>query len=656
MSHVPLPLRRVAAAGVILGLAAMALPAAAVAQGQPPDQTVVSAAKVPFALVEDRDVDDRLAQPEDRYALAGGCYAIEVPGSGYVTREDDALVLAPDASAAEPFHFQPLRLGEYLIAANEGRDTAYEEAWWDVRSYVSAPADPTAALASSGVALAGEPSPAGEWSVVAAGDDPDRTVDTAAGATASYVVSRASGDGHLAAADGTLTTSDTASEVVFHHVTDDDPFDDDPNGAACATWPEIETNVEGTPTGVRANPAAPVRGFFEAHVHGMAFEFLGGELRCGRPWHPYGVEYALGDCSEENNHLNGVLEVGLAGQDPSDPVMAYDPVGWPTFSYWPKHDTLTHEQFYWRWVERAYLGGLRLVTNLLVDNTALCQAYPVKRNSCNEMDGVRLQAERMYQLQDYVDAQSGGPGEGWLRIVTSPSEARRTINAGRMAVVLGIEVSELFDCREVLDVPQCTEAEIDERLNEVLAMGVRQMELVNKFDNALSGVTGDGGETGMVVNTGNRWVTGHYWDMQTCADEAHDHGIEGDEHDKHQRNVSDDRPQGGPEEIDVLAGTVLGLFGPTKGYVAPAYPAGPHCNARGLSDLGRHLIERMTETGVIFDPDHMSALAQREALDHIEDTVIPTRERAAAAADRPSPRPGIISSHSWGNDVTYQRI
>jgi hypothetical protein len=660
-SRHPRPLRRVTAVATIVGLAGALVPAAsALAQGRGDRIDGAPAATVPFALVEDRDVDDRLPQPEDRYAVAGGCYTLELAGAGYVARDGDALTVTAGAGAAEPFHLQPLRLGEYLLAANEGPDTRWEDAWWDVRSYVTRPADPVTGLVAPAVTLADEPSTAGEWRLAAVGEDPDRRVDTSKrNRTASYVLSSAAGDGYLTTSGGDVTTSDDAAEaatVVLRHVADDDPTDDDPNGTACATWPEIQTNVEGSPSGVKGNPAQPVRGFFEAHVHGMAFEFLGGELRCGRPWHPYGVEHALGDCNEEGNALNGVLEVGVAGQDPSDPVASYDPVGWPTFAYWPQHDTLTHEQFYWRWVERAYLGGLRLVTNLLVDNTALCQAYPVKRNSCNEMDGVRLQAKRLFELQDYIDAQSGGPGEGWLRIVTTPAQARRTINAGRLAVVMGIEVSVLFDCGEVLDVPQCTEDDIDDRLREVLDMGVRQMELVNKFDNALSGVTGDGGSTGVVVNTGNRWITGHYWDMRTCVEDDHDHGIEDDEHDKHQTNVSDDRPEGGPEEIDVLAGTILDLFGPTKGYVAPAYPAGPHCNSRGLTDLGAHLVERMTAAGVIFDPDHMSALAQRQALDLIEDEIVPAREREAKGRGRAATVPGVISSHSWGNDVTYQRI
>jgi hypothetical protein len=70
-------------------------------------------------------------------------------------------------------------------------------------------------------------------------------------------------------------------------------------------------------------------------------------------------------------------------------------------------------------------------------------------------------------------------------------------------------------------------------------------------------------------------------------------------------NFADDSPS--PDEIDVLAGTVLSLFGPTKGFVAPLYPAGPHCNTRGLTELGRTSSRKMIEKGMIFDPDHMSA-------------------------------------------------
>ncbi|MEX1163228.1 MAG: hypothetical protein WEB03_06575, partial [Nitriliruptor sp.] len=104
---------------------------------QPPADPGTSAAAVPFAVVTDRDVDDRLPQPEDRYALAGGCYAIEVPEEGFVTRDGAGLTVGIETSAV-PFHLQATRLGSYLLATDEGPDTSHPDAWWDVRGYVSA--------------------------------------------------------------------------------------------------------------------------------------------------------------------------------------------------------------------------------------------------------------------------------------------------------------------------------------------------------------------------------------------------------------------------------------------------------------------------------------------------------------------------------------
>ncbi len=85
--------------------------------------------------------------------------------------------------------------------------------------------------------------------------------------------------------------------------------------------------------------------------------------------------------------------------------------------------------------------------NLLVENKVLCELYPYKQNSCDEMDSVRLQARRMREMENYIDAQAGGPGKGFYRIVTDPFQARRVINEGKLAVIMGIEVSEPFGCQ-----------------------------------------------------------------------------------------------------------------------------------------------------------------------------------------------------------------
>ena len=388
-----------------------------------------------------------------------------------------------------------------------------------------------------------------------------------------------------------------------------------PGTTGCAVFPEIEVNATGTPAG--SKPYQHVRGLVDGHMHWMAFEFLGGSAHCGRPWHKYGVEYALVDCPDHSagGGCSAVLENVLYG----NPARCHDPGGWPTFTGWPDPQSLTHENSYYKWVERAWLGGLRIFVNLLVENKSLCDLYPLKRNGCNEMDSVRLQYRDLNALQDYVDAQYGGPGKGWLRLVDDPFEARRVINQGKLAVVQGIEVSQLFDCNIYNGVPQCSKEMIDESIDELYGMGVRQMELINKFDNALAGVAGDGGETGVVVNSGNKKETNRYWDMRTCSV---------GEGDKEQPAL----PR------DVLVGNGLAALLPPG--TAPVYPEPPHCNFYGLSDLGEYVVRELMKRGIMIDPDHLSQAARDEVLAIVE----------AARY------PGIMSSHSWSNDQDYPRI
>jgi hypothetical protein len=396
----------------------------------------------------------------------------------------------------------------------------------------------------------------------------------------------------------------------------------------CAAYPEAGINVAGKPHGGQT-AYQEVRGFVDAHTHGMAFEFLGGRVHCGRPWHEYGAPYALVDCPDHAaTGGNGALLESFFSGTPS-----HDPVGWPTFKDWPAPHSLTHEGTYWRWLERAWRGGQRLFVNLLVENNKLCEIYPLKRNSCDDMDSIRLQARQMHRLQDYIDAQFGGPGKGFYRIVKDPFEARRAINAGKMAVVMGIETSVPFGCtfKAVLgtDRPACTAAQIDANLDEMHRLGVRQMELVNKFDNALSGVAGDAGPVGVFVNAANFLETGTFWSMQHCQP------ADGESADNPQLAL----PDTGADQQDALFGAIGQLFGGPLPAV-PLYGPPAHCNNRGLTTLGEHTIRGLAKRKMLFDPDHMSVKARDAAMDLIE-------------AMR---YPGVLSSHSWSTPDTYPRI
>ena len=176
----------------------------------------------------------------------------------------------------------------------------------------------------------------------------------------------------------------------------------------------------------------------------MTFEYLGGNFHCGRPWHPYGIESALPDCST----IEGPQGTAAPTQNflnYGNPAQPHDTRGYPQMTAWG-HDNLTYEGTYWRWIQRAWLGGLRLMVMSVNENRVLCELEPTHQTNCDEMDTVRRGFQDIRELQRYVDAQAGGPGKGFFQIVTNPYDARRVINQGRIAAPTG---QQRFDVRRI---------------------------------------------------------------------------------------------------------------------------------------------------------------------------------------------------------------
>jgi hypothetical protein len=521
--------------------------------------------------------------PVDRYNMFNACYGLQSTRTNrWLTAGTTPAFTAGAIDAGEPVYFKPTALGSYLLYSRAG---TFLDGSAPAVKYVAKPGwsnNWTVTMPSKGLF---------KFGVTSKGF----LTDTAGAAT--------------------MTSGGTLFRLRLR--------------SGCTSFPEVATNVSGNPfSGVTSTQE--VRGFIDAHTHGMAFEFLGGDIHCGRPWSPYGVTVALRDCPDHEitGGKGAVVEAFLSGKP------THDPVGWPTFKDWPAPESLTHEGTYYKWMERSWRAGQRILVNLLVENNKLCEIYPLKHNSCDDMDSVRLQAADMRALERYVDAQSGGPGKGWYRIVTTPDQARRVINAGKLAVVMGIETSVPFGCTQKLGVPdlKCTRATIDKQLDEVRKMGVSQMELVNKFDNALSGVAGDEGATGYLVNSANTLETGSPWRMQTCN--PNDPEI----HDKDQDN-SIPVGSGDIPAQDALFGAVAKFSGFTLPSL-PVYPAKHHCNQLGLSDLGAHVIKGLVKRNMLFDPDHMSVKARKASLSLAESLNYS----------------GVLSSHSWSTPDAYARI
>ena len=125
--------------------------------------------------------------------------------------------------------------------------------------------------------------------------------------------------------------------------------------------------------------------------------------------------------------------------------------------------------------------------------------------SCNDMVSVERSILETRNMERYIDAQSGGPGKGWFRVVETPEQARAAILAGKMAVVLGIEISNLFDCfltpREGF--AQCSPESVKQKIDHFRELGVRVIFPVHKFDNAFTAGDGSSG----IIELGNFIIT-----------------------------------------------------------------------------------------------------------------------------------------------------
>ena len=462
-------------------------------------------------------------------------------------------------AGGDKIRMQATALGQYLLYRPDGTFLASQ--------------------GGGGVAPAGEPSPAADWRVDQAGSGFTLTPQSGGRALTGI---------HFAPASG------------------------------CADYPEASLDATGTPA---RNPISfgRVGGIVEGHMHWMTFEYLGGRFHCGKPWDPYGIRYALPDCSSDEGPQGSAapFQNFLNYGSPEHP---HDTSGYPNLTEW-SNSNLTYEGTYYRWVQRAWLGGLRLMVMGVNENRILCELQANRQTNCNEMDTVRRGLKDMRDMQNYVDAQAGGPGKGFFQIVTNPYDARRVINNGQMAVVLEIEVSEPFDCHG-WDQPSCDQAQVDRQLNEVHSLGVRSMLLLNKFDNPLTGVRFDDGPVGVLINGANKLSAGSYWSARTCTGPLHDNTI-------YQPN----------DQTGAALSSLLTSAGITAG-TTPTYPPAPHCNTRGLTELGRHVVNRMMDEHMIVNPDHMSQAGVAETLSLLE-----ARHYS-----------GVISPHGWMDPGNWPRI
>ena len=198
------------------------------------------------------------------------------------------------------------------------------------------------------------------------------------------------------------------------------------------------------------------------------------------------------------------------------------------------------------------------------------------------------------------------------------------INAGKMAVVLEIEISEPFDCRG-WDSPSCDQAQVDRELDEMYrarraldaaAQQVRQpahrRALRRRRRSARSSTPAT---TPAPARSGAR---------ETCTGPLHDNTIET-----------------GTPAASAASATGADQRSAVQRGAAPVYPPAPHCNTRGLTELGSHVVAAHDGHGHDRQPrPHEPGAASTTTL-----TLLESRNYS-----------GVISPHGWMDPGNWPRL
>ena len=379
-----------------------------------------------------------------------------------------------------------------------------------------------------------------------------------------------------------------------------------------------------------SNPPAPViRGFADYHVHQFAhLANAGGILTstptsasCLPPPPPVG-----GDMEMSMREITRATILGEAR------AQAASGKCYPTFSNFGGQQVSKDH------LKRAWQGGMRLMVMMAVNSNYLCEVFhgPGSVYFCGDPKILDKQIAAALAFEAAIDAESGGSGKGWYRIVRTPDEARAAMKAGKLAVVLGIEASNAFGCHLVFSrtvagvpIPPLLTAGKDERvptlscsesgdslprgeqhqralalLEHYWQLGVRHFFPIHNVD----GLTGGAALFNPVL-----------------------HALD---------NPSGRHPGiGAANLVPAINRTIIDTR------VQPGYQRkscagfdfdGGQCNAVGLTDTGFSLVRLMADYGAVIDIDHASNRAKADML--------------SAAGVGPYP---FVSSHTGIEDIQH---
>jgi len=402
-----------------------------------------------------------------------------------------------------------------------------------------------------------------------------------------------------------------------------------------------------TPSTGSGPPPAHITGWVDLHAHPLSTLGFAGKLvyggidaaprggallptdpQCNHDVRAMSVEQALGH--DESTHgssgvdldpldlLRGSLIQNACGDVIRQAVISAvqtvnaannpsgDATGYPDFGAWPRWDDITHQFMYIDWIKRDHDAGLSVMVALAVNNETLADSVAGPGDGPDDdMASADLQ---LREIEGLVDRHSD-----WMQIAYTSADVSRIVAAGKLAVVLGVEIDNIGDFNRKAGL---SEEDVRAELARLKSEGVRYLFPVHLIDNPF-GTTAAYMD---IFNLSNLRESGHFWNLQ-CAQP-------GD-------NVTYKYTMGNPltqaaelSPPSLLYAEMAGLMVVKLGMLSDTFdppvvptncPAGVGmvnvgAQSPGLTPMGIFAIQEMMRQGMLIDIDHMSQAARADSL------------------------------------------
>lgn len=406
----------------------------------------------------------------------------------------------------------------------------------------------------------------------------------------------------------------------------------------------------------------PLQGIVDLHTHPMSYLGFGrkavhglpdigslvpaGTYNCNpAPIRATSIEQALGSCNSThggfglhdntcgdylrsaiiNYALDGSFKYNVAFE--RNPHGDHEHAGYPDLKYWPHQTSILHQQMWVDWLRRAHKGGIKTIVALTVNNELLANIT----NGDAPYDDKTVADVQIAEMKAFAARHND-----FMEIAYSPADIRRIVRAGKLAVILGMEIDKIGNFGKPGVVTN--ETTVREEIRRLYRNGIRYAFPVHLIDNSFGGTA----VYSMLFNFANKQANGYHFNVTTATDPNIRY--------KADFTIDNNMTPPGFENASIMGiKAVLELHGELPGCVNASSPEcllppgkakccgsyqrilnvlqpspeldayklipGGHMNNNGLTTLGEIAINEMMKTGMMIDVDHMGEKSLTRAID-----------------------------------------